>query len=174
MYHFVTYLLNFTLHPAVKVNSIWRGNCWGSSVWILANLTTDHIFCARCPVFLEYADMEYMSVSYICQKRYCLYCICFPLILLAVFGYRNMCIKYLSSASLFCILCRFLNLQWHDIPPCDTDCDNEWKTVVILRLPTEHNFASCRTYLQQPTSQHLLGNTRVEAVWSNWRWQSYR
>jgi len=27
VYHFVNYIQNFTLHPAVKVNSIWRGNC---------------------------------------------------------------------------------------------------------------------------------------------------
>jgi len=29
------YLQNFIQHPAAKVNSIWRRNCWGLSVWIL-------------------------------------------------------------------------------------------------------------------------------------------
>jgi len=29
------YVQNFIQHPAVKVNSIRRGNYWGSSVWIL-------------------------------------------------------------------------------------------------------------------------------------------
>jgi hypothetical protein len=34
-YHFANYKQNFVQHPAVKVNSICRGNYWGSSVWIL-------------------------------------------------------------------------------------------------------------------------------------------
>jgi len=36
---FANYVKNFIQHPAVKVNSISRGNYWGSSVWIL----TQHI-----------------------------------------------------------------------------------------------------------------------------------
>jgi hypothetical protein len=31
---FANYIQNFIQHPAVKVNSIRRGNYWGSSVWI--------------------------------------------------------------------------------------------------------------------------------------------
>ena len=31
---FVNYVQNFIQHPAVEVNSIWRGNYWGSSMWI--------------------------------------------------------------------------------------------------------------------------------------------
>ena len=65
VYHCVNYIQNFTPHPAVKVSSIWRGNCWGLSVWILANLTTYHIFCTHCTVFLEYADMEYECIIYL-------------------------------------------------------------------------------------------------------------
>jgi len=34
-YHFCLLHTNFIHHPAVKVNSICRGNYWGSSVWIL-------------------------------------------------------------------------------------------------------------------------------------------
>ena len=142
--------------------------CGFWQIWLLIIYSASTVLC------FWNLQIWNMSVSYICQKQYCLYCICFLLILLAVFGYRNMCIKYLSSASLFSILCRFLNFQWHDLPPCDTDCDNKWKTVVVLCLSTEHNFASRGTHLQQPTSQPVLGNTRVEAVWSNWRWKSYR
>ena len=29
------YVQNFVQHPALKVNSICRGNYWGSSMWIL-------------------------------------------------------------------------------------------------------------------------------------------
>ena len=31
---FAYYIENFVQHPAVKVNSICRGNYWGSSMWI--------------------------------------------------------------------------------------------------------------------------------------------
>jgi len=34
-FSFFSYLQNFIQNPAVKVHSIWRGNYWGSSVWIL-------------------------------------------------------------------------------------------------------------------------------------------
>jgi hypothetical protein len=34
-YHFVNYVQNVILHLSVKVNSIFRGNYWVSSVWIL-------------------------------------------------------------------------------------------------------------------------------------------
>jgi len=33
-YHFIRYLQNFIQCPAVKVNSMCRGKCWGSSMWI--------------------------------------------------------------------------------------------------------------------------------------------
>jgi hypothetical protein len=33
-YQFVNYIQNFIQHPAVKVNSIHKGNHWGSSIWI--------------------------------------------------------------------------------------------------------------------------------------------
>jgi len=32
---FANYVQNFIQHPAVKLNSIFRGNYWGSSMWIL-------------------------------------------------------------------------------------------------------------------------------------------
>ena len=32
--HFCNYVQNFVQHPALKVNSICRGNYWGSSMWI--------------------------------------------------------------------------------------------------------------------------------------------
>ena len=34
-YHFVSYVQNFIQHPSVKVNSIFRGSYWVSSMWIL-------------------------------------------------------------------------------------------------------------------------------------------
>jgi len=34
-YHFVNYVQNFIQNHAVKINSICRGNNWGSSMWIL-------------------------------------------------------------------------------------------------------------------------------------------
>jgi hypothetical protein len=30
-----TYIQNFSQHPTIKVNSICRGNDWGSSMWII-------------------------------------------------------------------------------------------------------------------------------------------
>ena len=33
-YNFFNYIQNFIQHPAVQANSIYRGNYWGSSVWI--------------------------------------------------------------------------------------------------------------------------------------------
>ena len=33
-YHFAICVQNIIQHPAVKVNSIRRGNYWGSSIWI--------------------------------------------------------------------------------------------------------------------------------------------
>ena len=33
-YHFSNYVQNFVQHPAVKINSMCRGNYWGSSMWI--------------------------------------------------------------------------------------------------------------------------------------------
>jgi hypothetical protein len=45
-YTFAKYIQNFIPHPAVKVNSVCRGNYWGSSLWILTQQVnyTDHIF----------------------------------------------------------------------------------------------------------------------------------
>jgi len=34
-YQFASYVQNFIQHPTVKAKSVWRGNYWGSSVWIL-------------------------------------------------------------------------------------------------------------------------------------------
>jgi len=34
-YHFVNYIQNFIQNHAIKVNSIHRGNIWGSLMWIL-------------------------------------------------------------------------------------------------------------------------------------------
>lgn len=92
-----------------------------------------------------------------------------------LFCYKNMCLKCMNLTTVsFFSLYRLLNIQWLDLPLCDTDCDNQWKTVVILCLPAEHYLAAFWTYLQQSTSQLVLGNTRVETVWSNWRWEGYR
>jgi len=33
-YHFSSYIQNFNLYSAVKINSICTGNYWGSTVWI--------------------------------------------------------------------------------------------------------------------------------------------
>jgi hypothetical protein len=33
-YHFANYVQNFIQHPALRFNSMCRGNYWGSSVWI--------------------------------------------------------------------------------------------------------------------------------------------
>ena len=33
-YQLASYVQNFIQHPAVKCNSLYRGNCWVSSVWI--------------------------------------------------------------------------------------------------------------------------------------------
>jgi len=33
-YYFAKYIQDFIQHPTVKVNSICRGNCWGSSMLI--------------------------------------------------------------------------------------------------------------------------------------------
>ena len=40
-YHFGSYVQHFIQHPAVKVNSICRGNYWGSSMRIL----TQYVSC---------------------------------------------------------------------------------------------------------------------------------
>ena len=43
-----TYIQNFIQHPTIKVNCIYRGNDWGSSMWFRRNCTTsDHIFCSQ-------------------------------------------------------------------------------------------------------------------------------
>jgi hypothetical protein len=44
VYHFCQLRTKFVQHPVVKVYSIYRGNYWGSSMWIS---TSDHIFCIR-------------------------------------------------------------------------------------------------------------------------------
>ena len=43
---FANYVQNFSQHSAVNINSIFRGNYWGSSSWFRRNRpTADHILC---------------------------------------------------------------------------------------------------------------------------------
>jgi hypothetical protein len=45
---FANYVQNVIQHPALKVNSIYRENFWGSTMWISTQQsTTDHILCIR-------------------------------------------------------------------------------------------------------------------------------
>ena len=45
---FANYIQNIIQHPAVKVQSISRGNYWGSSNGFRCNMSTmDYIFCIR-------------------------------------------------------------------------------------------------------------------------------
>jgi len=82
----------------------------GTSVWILANSATDHIFCVHCTV-LEYADMEYERVIYLSETvLFILYMLLIDFIG-CLWLQKYVCIKYLISASLFSMLCRFLNFQ---------------------------------------------------------------
>jgi len=47
-YHFCQLQTNFIQHPARKVNSICRGNYWGSPMWIsMQHINYKSIFCIR-------------------------------------------------------------------------------------------------------------------------------
>jgi len=80
-YYFCQLHTKFIQHHAVKVNSICRGNNWGSSIWILTQqITTEHIFCI-CQILekkWEYSEAVYqlfieIKKAYDSVKREVLY-----------------------------------------------------------------------------------------------------
>ena len=64
------YVQNIVQHPSLKVNSICRGNYWGSSMWVPTHRsTTDHLFCIRQMLEKKWEYNEVVHQLFIVFKK---------------------------------------------------------------------------------------------------------